>query len=219
MRISILAIPLLLFSCATKTNYTFYKPEKKIEIIPKENTLSESELGDPVFTYFEGEEREVLILTNLPKIPYSKLSLDSINTEYLILKSNGSEKVYWNDTKLSIVTTNNSSYVAYMPYKGSDVKPIKGTEGILRYKLSNAIIPESESFKKEFIYNGRVDNYLKFIYREFYDDMARPSFTQEVQYDFNESDVIGFKGLRIKVINASNIEIEYKILEYENFIN
>ena len=70
----------------------------------------------------------------------------------------------------------------------------------------------SPTFIQEFIYNGRVGNALKFVYREFSGDYIKPAFTQEVQYDLNQSDIIGFKNLRIKIINASNTEIEY-ILE------
>lgn len=67
-------------------------------------------------------------------------------------------------------------------------------------------------FKQEFIFNGRVDNSLKFIYREFNGDLARPSFTQEVQYDLNQSNIIGFKDLSIEILNATNQEIEYKVI-------
>lgn len=70
----------------------------------------------------------------------------------------------------------------------------------------------SPTYIQEFIYNGRVDNALKFVYREFSGDYMKPAFTQEVQYDLNQSDVIGFKGLRIKILKATNTEIKY-ILE------
>ena len=70
----------------------------------------------------------------------------------------------------------------------------------------------SPTFIQEFIYNGRVDNALKFVYREFSGDYIKPAFTQEIQYDLNTSDIIGFKSLRIKIIEATNTEIKY-ILE------
>ncbi|BCO30733.1 hypothetical protein TspCOW1_08360 [Thiohalobacter sp. COW1] len=69
-----------------------------------------------------------------------------------------------------------------------------------------------DNFIQELIYNGRVGNNLKFIYREFSNDTIRPAFSQDVQYDLNESNIIGFKGLRLKVINATNTEIEYILL-------
>lgn len=67
-------------------------------------------------------------------------------------------------------------------------------------------------FKQEFIFNGRVNNSLKFIYREFRGETARPSFTQEVQYDLNQSNIVGFKDLSIEILNATNQEIEYKVI-------
>lgn len=67
-------------------------------------------------------------------------------------------------------------------------------------------------FKRELIYNGKSGTTLRFIYREFINDMARPAFNQDLQYDLSESNVIGIKGLRVEVINATNTKIEYKIL-------
>ena len=47
--------------------------------------------------------------------------------------------------------------------------------------------------------------------------MARGAFTQEVQYDLNESNIIGFKGARLEVIEATNRNITYRLIE--NFPN
>jgi len=79
-------------------------------------------------------------------------------------------------------------------------------------KKVNKVVERQENFIQEFIYNGRIGDYLKFIYREFSDNMARPAFTQEVQYDLAASHIIGFKGLRLEVIEASNTEITYKLI-------
>lgn len=67
-------------------------------------------------------------------------------------------------------------------------------------------------FQRELVYNGRVGNQLKFIYREFDASMARTAFTQEAQYDLSESDIIGFKNARIRVIEANNRVITYEVL-------
>lgn len=74
----------------------------------------------------------------------------------------------------------------------------------------------SECLKQEFIYNGKSGNTLKFTYREFINDMARPAFTQELQYDLADGNIVGFKGLRIEVVKTSNIDIEYKIISSFN---
>ncbi len=80
-----------------------------------------------------------------------------------------------------------------------------------KYKISN-----DDYFKQEFIYNGKVGSGIKFIYREYINNTARPAFQQDLQYDLNESNIIGFKGLRIEIVNASNTNIEYKIISSFN---
>ncbi|OIO78993.1 MAG: hypothetical protein COW11_03515 [Candidatus Omnitrophica bacterium CG12_big_fil_rev_8_21_14_0_65_43_15] len=69
------------------------------------------------------------------------------------------------------------------------------------------------SFKQELIYNGRLGNSVKFLYREISDDMMRPAFSQEIQYDLNDGKTIGFKGSRIEIIKASNTELRYKVIK------
>ena len=51
------------------------------------------------------------------------------------------------------------------------------------------------------------------MYREYVNNMARPSFSQDLQYDLSESNIIGIKGLRIEVLKAGNTKIEYKIVK------
>ena len=68
------------------------------------------------------------------------------------------------------------------------------------------------SYVQQIIYNGRVGDYLKFIYREFSGDYIRPAFTQDIQYDLGLSNVIGFKTLRLKVLDATNTEIRYELI-------
>ena len=70
------------------------------------------------------------------------------------------------------------------------------------------------SFKQELVYNGRVGKNLKIIYREFSNNMARGAFSQEAQYDLSVSDIIAFKGARLKILNATNELIEYQVLSH-----
>ena len=43
--------------------------------------------------------------------------------------------------------------------------------------------------------------------------MIRDAYTQNIEYelDANGQAMIGFKGLRIKVLNATNLNIEYQV--------
>jgi hypothetical protein len=74
----------------------------------------------------------------------------------------------------------------------------------------------NECFKQELVYNGKSGNTIKVIYREYNNNMARPAFTQNLNYDLEEGDIISFKGCKIKVLNAKNTGIEFKILSTFN---
>lgn len=90
---------------------------------------------------------------------------------------------------------------------------VMGISDTLKYERFKYTASSESSFKKEFIFSGKSGSELSFSYREFKNDMARPAFTQELKYDMKESDTIAFKGLRIKVIKASNTDIKYVVLK------
>jgi hypothetical protein len=79
--------------------------------------------------------------------------------------------------------------------------------------VSKAVVSD-EDYKYELIYNGRLGSGLKFIYREFYGDMARPSFTQDIQYDLSLSNIIGFKNAQIEVLEATNTSLKYSVVSH-----
>lgn len=73
------------------------------------------------------------------------------------------------------------------------------------------------NLKQQLIYNGRVGDYVKFLYRELSEGKyLRPPFTQEIQYDLNEGKTIGFRGARLEIIEATNREITYIVRRHFN---
>ena len=74
-------------------------------------------------------------------------------------------------------------------------------------------VTTADSFQQTLIYNGRVGNKLRIGYREFSNTLARPAFNNEVEYDLDESSLIGYRGARIEVIEAGNQYITYKLLQ------
>lgn len=68
-------------------------------------------------------------------------------------------------------------------------------------------------FDQRLIYNGISGNTVKFLYREFKGTTNQSSFEQEVNYDLDIGEVIGFKGARFVIHSASNTGIEYSILK------
>lgn len=69
------------------------------------------------------------------------------------------------------------------------------------------------SLKRELIYTGRAGNSLTLLYREFINDMARPAFSQQLQYDIGTDPVIGYQGARFRVLATDNTGITYEVLE------
>lgn len=69
-------------------------------------------------------------------------------------------------------------------------------------------------FRQELIYNGKVGNAVRFLYRELSGGYMRDAFTQEIQYDLSEGSEIGFKGARLKVLNATNRSITYEVSKH-----
>ncbi len=77
-----------------------------------------------------------------------------------------------------------------------------------------------DSFKYNVLYQGKVDSKIKIAYQEFYLDratnlfMIRPAFEQIIDYELAKegTTTIGFKGLRIEVLKATNMDITYKVI-------
>lgn len=65
------------------------------------------------------------------------------------------------------------------------------------------------SFRQELIYNGKAKDSIRLTYREFKNDMARPAFFQDLAYDLSESKTIGFRGMLIDVVEATNSTITF----------
>ncbi len=129
------------------------------------------------------------------------------------------------DPKSSQVMTVESISMVFLNHS---VNPIVSEKPIFlkEKEVSQTLIIET-AFHQEFIYNGKVGNMVKFSYREFIDTdaptgngwlttksitLARPSFTQDVQYDLAEGNIVGFKGAKFEIVNASNFKLDYKIL-------
>lgn len=81
------------------------------------------------------------------------------------------------------------------------------------YAKEELAIPNNQSVKSEIVFNGITRRTLKFSYREYVNDFARPAFFQDVSYDIDRyPNVVTFKNLQIEITAASNSGITYKVL-------
>jgi hypothetical protein len=93
-----------------------------------------------------------------------------------------------------------------------DVIPFPLEQGFENIRFVTKVVESELSFVQELLYNGRAGDILKFVYREFSNDLARPAFTQEIQYDVRQSSEIGFREVRLEVLQATNTSITYRVL-------
>ncbi len=209
---------LVLTGCASQIKLT--EPNNFSTTIPEINTINEVEIGASLVSKEAGYKYKALKLSRDTKIRTGYILKDVKEGEVFINESYTSRY----DLYSSINTTaSGSTYGIALPKSGGKAitfyksgAGITFSKGNLALKYSEILtpIPKKEYFKQEFIYNGKVGNAIKFTYREYADDLARPAFTQDLQYDLTESNIIGFRGLRIEILSATNIKIQYKVLSY-----
>jgi len=77
----------------------------------------------------------------------------------------------------------------------------------------NYFFTAPRKLQQKIIYTGKSKSILNFTYREFIDDMARPSFTINFNVDIDDGKEFAFKGAVFEVISANNSGLEYKIIK------
>jgi hypothetical protein len=89
----------------------------------------------------------------------------------------------------------------------------KITPAAPRHKVGKIVDQRRPNFRQELIYGGRIGSQIKLTYREFSGDLIRPGFSQEAQYDLSTDQTVGFKGVRIAIISATNTRLTYRVLK------
>ena len=90
----------------------------------------------------------------------------------------------------------------------------QATVGSAMVTVSNQeiIANHSTPITQQLIYGGVTARVVRITYREFGENLTRPNFFQDVQYDLNESEMIVFQDLTIQVLEATSKQIRFKVL-------
>ncbi len=108
-------------------------------------------------------------------------------------------------TRYNLVISPSGQFIGYVVDPWNTATPYAEQPKIFRLTE----IAQPGSFKQELIYNGKSKDTLKITYREFKDNLARSAFTQDLTYDMTESNEIGFRGMIIEVVEATNSFIKF----------
>jgi hypothetical protein len=209
--------------------------------LPELNSRSKSEVGENLYTKFYHTpantysvllDQDVVVSVEKER-QYWWLALGIVGAGIMELSADESENkisnresiplYYWPELGSKMICGNNneclidrdglSSFTHKAEYPD---KKLTILDSVIPYQMNiNPPRFDKEDFKYEVLYQGKIGNKIKISYREFKNDMARPAFTQDIEYELKEAGIttIGFKGLRIDVYNATNLSIEYEIVQ------
>lgn len=199
-----------------------YTPEQKYFSIPELNMVIAAGLGEPLLDQGISTTRDVLYI----KQPTS-ISFYRIKPGKFIKIGEDNKNEYFNQdltTGFSInsglisapdataTLVKNKSTGNFCVTRPADID-VCGT--IITEEKKESVL-SSTGFRRTLIYSGRVENKLKISYREYSNDMTRTAFNTDVEYDLNESKLIGYSGARLEILSATNTKITYKVIKNFN---
>ncbi|MHC1730829.1 MAG: hypothetical protein AB9888_02160 [Bacteroidales bacterium] len=202
--------------------------QKRENVTTELNIVLSSEIGDAIVSKGEVISTAAVKITDSFELQSGFIKfLHSKGTVYPYMFSKKGYDFYFLETSLKdgrywgiAINTNNSNEV--FPALISSVKiakVVKKEPLINKTEIIELITSCDDCYKQELLYTGKTGNIIKFTYREYIGNLARPSFFQDLEYDIQESDTIGFKGLRIKVLNTTNTGIGYEVISTFSSLN
>ena len=81
-------------------------------------------------------------------------------------------------------------------------------------RVDKFIVEGVDSFQHSIEYSGKDGSILTFTYYANPNNWTRDSVTREFKMDLDSSNVGGFKGAIFEVINADNVQVQYKVIRH-----
>lgn len=176
------------------------------------------EIGNPLVVKGDLQQRDAVRITQIDAFKINNVPFPYRNGDVLPLLGENKTWLFFYDKsaglQYQIGIAKNKSSGEFKPFFNSSTNGFVA-KSIQDLEVKNElVIPDdcNYCFKQEFVFNGRVGDNLKFLYREYSSDFIRADFSQELQYDISESNIVGFKGLRLSILETTNTKIMYKVL-------
>lgn len=192
--------------------------EMKTVHIPEFNKVAKAEVGEnmyqKIYAYFSHDKSIRL---------RGKVSVEGLGVEFspddefeLVVLETGNNAGYGKGFYL--VDSNNSGLLTHVV---ASIIPGVTQKYIINKPIQYEIVPAKpemygdDSYTKDALYQGKIGNKINISFREFYNGLARHAFTQNIEYelDANGTAVVGFQGLRMNIIKATNVDIEYVVVK------
>lgn len=207
------SIYFIITGCAG-TPYSGMDKIKKNVDHPQVGSIQEAYLGEPLLTQGESVTEK-----------YLRLNQD-INGKIWVLKSSDFRAVGANEKAIHFSPSGNiyNNFGGGVPPASISISTQKTKEVCVHapmakthcyaanYDLIEKEVESAENFQQTLIYNGKVGNKINISYRETSGGYARPAFNNQVEYDLDESNEIGYKSAVLNIIEADNKKIKYKLI-------
>jgi hypothetical protein len=194
---------------------------------PPLNSINTKQVGDEMLKQGKFREHDALYVTSQLKphwaytvFPgyYLKSGEDESNEHYRIggagEESGYIEKAALADSYKSLLLKKDTGVLCVVTVFNATACFNNITDGFEKVKKP---ITTQDTIQRTLIYSGKSGNKINVGYREFSGNIARPAFSNNVEYDLEESKQIGYKGALLEIIEATNTFIKYKVLS--NFNN
>jgi len=213
----LLFITTALVGCATVYNIPQYSSvfTTKKGSSPELEDTSSVYVGSSIYTEF-----------NYTVIPTIKLKQElkngeidfPANSQLMALRENN--RIIYTSSSLNLgdylADFNNDNHIDHIKTKENILKDWSVLKNPVSYVDGKSIKSKSsKGYQFQLLYEGKSKNSIKILYREYKDNLARPAFTQKVDYDLKENDntEIVFKGAKIIVIAATSNKLTYKVIQ------
>ena len=207
---------LFCFGCASmKHNYT---PDVKQMDFPKQNTETTVYMGEEMLIQGTVAEQQALhnkdlidgACYDIPQGFYIKTGYDNKKEYFSYVGSNAQVDRSGLCDPISGL---------YVPIGKKEICVITIFGGISCYdgnfEIKNIKIASADHIQKSLIFSGKDGDIAKFMYVE--KSGTQTGLTHNVTYNLKDTNIIGYRGARIKILNCTNESISYIVMQ--NFPN
>jgi len=192
--------------------------------VPDLNTSTVKEVGDAVYTKFNYTETAGIkldqpvatkLLTrkiNIPAGAFLWRHEEKKNTD--LCAGRTTVPGLWTDEEVVCFRdTNHDGLLDSIHILGTAFGSWSRLDGQISFHEATQIAPGG-GYRYQLLYEGVAAGVLRVTYREFVNDLARPSFTQELTYTLDASGQgnVVFRGARLHIEQASNESLKYQVL-------
>ena len=219
MKSLFLFLPFIFAGC-TSTSYNYQADQINISE-PALGSVQSVGVGETMLRQGKYSEHEAIRVTKT--VDYGFLgTTHSINTGTFLKVGEDAKNEYfgvWSsqdsgsffvgflqDQVESIQLPKNNNDICLVLYTGT--RTCTDDSSFQRYEQS---VLTEDSFQQTLIYSGKVGDKINIGYREFSNSAARPAFNNDVEYDLSESQLIGYRGAELEILEATNTYIRYRV--------